>query len=350
MARDAAAQHATRRSGIGPSSLFVASQVGEHTQRQVEVGVEQPLDLGISRYRVSRLSRSVASAELQVDQFHGQLQGFEAWSEWWATASVVEHVEQHIAELEGQMAPFREGEESGAVAPAALADLQTGLWLARGELLGLQRSLAEQEVVAHQRLGSAPLPRGQNVDTPLPVQSPWGERPPHSAPMTAPAQAELSRAQAAQAGLERLPTIRGGVMWAPNSQDELVPFASLGISMPLQAGLAAERQRQRGEAAAWQAQGEWQVVQFEQRWSAEHQAWLDGSEEVERRHEQVVVPLATRAERLRLAAEQGLVPLSRWVQASRDAREAEHEEIRLRAELHRSSARAHALKALLETP
>jgi hypothetical protein len=350
MARERAAQQATRRSGIGPSSLFVASQVGEPSQRQLEVGVEQPLDFGLSRYRVSRLSRGVASAELQVDQFHGQLQGFEAWSEWWATASIVAHVEEHIAELEGHMAPFRAGEESGTVAPATLADLQTGLWMARGELLGLHRSLAEQEVVAHQRLGAGPLPSGMAVDSPLPAQSPWGESPPRSAPVSAAAQSELRRAQATQASLERLPTMRGGVMWAPNSQDELVPFASLGISMPLQAGLGAERQRLRGEASAWQAQSEWEAVQFEQRWSAEHQAWLDGVEEVERRHEQVVTPLATRAERLRLAAEQGLVPLSRWVQASRDAREAEHEEIRLRAELHRSSARAYALKALLETP
>ena len=53
MAREQAAQRATRRSGIGPSSLFVGSQVGESTQRQLEVGVEQPLDLGLSRHRVS---------------------------------------------------------------------------------------------------------------------------------------------------------------------------------------------------------------------------------------------------------------------------------------------------------
>ena len=241
-------------------------------------------------------------------------------------------------------------DRAGTVAPASLADLQTGLWMARGELLGLQRDLAAQEVVAHQRLGSAVLPRGQDVDALFPQQSPWGSRPPNSVPVSAEAQSELRRAQAAQASFERLPTIRGGVMWAPNGQDELVPFALLGVSMPLQAGLGAERARLRGEASAWQAQAEWEAVQFEQQWTAENQSWLAGREEVEARQEQMVTPLADRAERLRLAAEQGLVPLSRWVQASRDAREAEHEEIHLRAELHRSSARAHALKVLLETP
>lgn len=347
-ARERGAQQSAARLGLGPSSLFVNSQVGERVQRQLEVGVDLPLDLGLAQRAVKRTALEVTKQQTRFDRFESQLDAHDAWSRWWTVHAVLDHVEEHAVELQTQMAPFLAGLDTGAVSPAMLADLQTGSWLVQGELLGLRRTVADQEAVVQLRLGAGPLPRGPDLEAPLPENSPWGETPPPQRVLVADTLAQARQAEATQAGLAKLPVLQGGAMWAPNDEDQLVPFAVLGFTLPLQAGHGAERQRLRGEAFALHAEAEWQTLQFEQQWALEHRRWLELRDEITQRREQVVTPLETRAERLREAAAQGLVPLSRWVQASRDHREAEHQAVLLQAELLRSSSRARALKVLLE--
>ncbi len=137
-------------------------------------------------------------------------------------------------------------------------------------------------------------------------------------------------------------------MWAPDDQDQMVPFATLGLSLPLQGGRSAERQQLLAAADGARAKAEWEVDQFDAEWERENQAWLALRDEILQRQDLVVSPLAEREARLRDAARQGLVPLARWVDSSRDHREANHQTLLLRAELERSSSRATTLKTLLE--
>lgn len=342
------AERAARQLAFGPSAVFVDSQVGERTQRQFQVGLEQPLDFGLARRGVARASAEVARIETEASRFQAQLAAHGAWSRWWTTRALVEHLEAHLGEMEAELTPFVAAAADGSVSTAALADLEAGVWVVRGELLDLQRALPIDEALAHQQLGDAPLPRGGSLDTALPEQNPWVDLEPAGVPVVAAARAAEARAAATEASHSRLPSLQAGVMWAPDGKDRMVPFATLGATLPLQTGLGAQRHRLRGTSDALSAQADWEQLQFAQECQVERVRWSALRDELVGLEANVVLPLAARAERLRTAAEAGLVPLSRWVQASRDHHEAEHTWLLQRAELLQSTSRAAVLKALLE--
>lgn len=353
-ARTDGARQASRRVGFGPELLDVQAQVGEPTQRQLLVAAHLPLASGVAERRYRSVVAEVARQDEALARLAFLSEAQEAWRDWWVAAELHAHLLHWTERVEADLAAFETAVERGLLAPLALEDLRAESLQVRAEAVAMEQ---EQRIAASRLvalLGEVDLQVGDHpFHGPLPSSgNPWeslvgraGELPAVRRHLQ---QAESGRRLARSLAAERLPTLSGGPMWAPDDTGALRPFAYIGLSVPLQPGVGADQRLARGEAAAAMAEARWLAQRWEAALETERIAWEAARERSRRLDAEVVEPLARRLARLEQAFADGLVTADRVVRARRDHHEIEHEQVRIAAELLASAQRAQALADVLE--
>ncbi len=351
-----ASEQAARAVPIGPTSVVVDAQMGLAAQRQLLTGVEIPLGLGLRERRMWRAEAASLRAEADRARWEWGLQIHERWFEWWLATEIHEHLQAYADEVDRQLERFEEAERSGLIASLTLDEL-------RAELLQVRR-----EAIEHEQRATI---LGAELRTLLDVEvlddgdhaiharrygpNPWSallttvERDP--AIRAAAARRDAARHRARATLDAHTPTVVAGPMWAPDEDGVLARFAYVGVTVPLQPGLAPERRAARGEEAAAEADRRWRLRQrraYLERELGDYDATLQRLRQIE---ENLLGPLQARQERLEAALEDGLVRVDRVILARRQRHEAEHEQLRLVGELLASEARAQLLSTLMgDTP
>ncbi len=352
--REEAAREASRRVPVGPTSVRAEAQLGLSGQEQLLTAVELPLSVGTRERRRWKALADATKAEADWARWEWVQEVHVAWLQWWTASEVAEHLQAYADDVEHDLARFEQAVDDGLLAPLALEDLRAESLQVHAEAAAMEQQATVASARVRGLLGPCTLDPGDHAlhDVPPDAPNPWeglGTRAEELPQVRAPlARAEAERRRAKALGAARLPSIEGGPMWAPDAQGELRALAFVGVSVPLQPGIASSRREALGAAAAAEGEAQWRARERAAHLEEEALAYDASARRLQRLQEEVLGPLTVRQERLEAALAEGLVTADRVVRARRERHEAEHEVVLVAGELLAGAARAEAVRAVIE--
>lgn len=343
-----ASERAIRTVPLGPTGVRVEAQVGEPTQQQLLAAVEVPLSLGIRERRLHAAQHEQAVAQRETERWRWVQDVQGRWRDWWIAATVEADLRIYAEEVDRSLAALQDAVDDGLLAVLTLDDLRAEGVQVQAELAQIVAERTVAEAALRALIGDVTL---DAASTPaLPAHNPWApvaiDR--LAAVQEADATARVAAHEARRLGDAWTPTVFAGPMWAPDDQGKLVPFATVGIAMPLQPGVRSERRRAQGRAAAADADRRWQRTTLEVTLAGERAGWTAGRDHLDTLQTTVIAPLQNRERRLQEAFQDGLVTADRLVRARQQSHEAEHEAVRLQGSLLASHARAAWITSRME--
>ncbi|MCB9674726.1 MAG: hypothetical protein H6737_06390 [Alphaproteobacteria bacterium] len=350
------ARRAARVVPVGPTGVRAEAQVGLAEQQQLLTAVEVPLGLGVRERRYWAGEARALEAGAEAGRWEWVQQVHAAWLDWWTAAEIAEHLAEYAADVADDVQQFQQAVDDGLLAAIALEDLRAESLTVQAEAAATEQQARVAEVRLHRYFGDRALDAGGHDLHALPegLVNPWTELIPHAPELPpvrmAEARAEAERRRAGALVASRTPTLAVGPMWAPANDGVMRPFGYVGVSVPLQPGVASEARFARGAASAAEAEARWQAHVLQSTLEEESAAWDAARERLRRVESEVLGPLTERQERLEGALRDGLVTADRVVRARRERHEAEHEQVLVAGFLLASTARAEALSRLLEQP
>ncbi len=344
-----------RRVAATPLSVAGGTRLGARTNQEAFATLQAPLGLGVLARRSWTTRTDALHAEAAVDRQAFVERVLDAWSAWWMARELALHLDAWSVEVKATLAPLDDAVREGLAAPLDAEDLRAELATVRAEAAAARADAIRAEAHLRALLGADPALDGgerhlHDLDV-ADLDNPWTPLVAQAADApdvrAAEARADALHAQGRALGAWR-PTLEVGVAFA----DGIGPFEALGvvgIQAPLRPpGLAEARQAQ-AQATAERRRAAWRTERIAGAWRAEAAGFDAAQDRITRLDREVVAPLARRLERLEAAFGDGLVPADRVIRARRDHHEAEHERLVLTARLVASSARAEAVRRMLET-
>lgn len=356
-ASSAAASEGLRRAGRVSGPTLTAStgvRLGSATNQEATASLGVPLGLGLRDRSAFRAEASWIEAQDAVERGVFVDEVVVAWSQWWTTHELLEHLGEWSAELDASEAVVQQAADEGFVSPLDAADFAAERLTVRAELAALQAEERRARALLASRFGlDTALDAGSVRLEDWPVASisaDWQaladavERAPVVVAAEQSAAAEQARAR--QASTWR-PELEVGVAQADGTgQWETLGF--VGVQAPLAAPGRADARAARGRAEAERRRADWLQTQQRGAWLAEAAAFTAAQQRAAQLNEEVVGPLTRRVELLETAFAAGQVPAHRLLRARRELHEAEHARLLLVADLLLSSTRAQAVGRAME--